>query len=144
MLLVERAQSWALKFVGVASTGTENVQAAVTAVVKKRRLAARGIDADDHKQASDYLEKGRRYYNAKRYERAEHCFLKAIKYDAGYPLAYYYLGLSQLKMENNESAFKSWKRVIQLDPGSEAAAKAERKIGAIRGRMIQVIKELGG
>ena len=144
MLLVERAQGWAAKFVNAASAGTENLHAVVTNLVKRRRLASRGVDADDHKQASDYLEKGRRYYNEKRYERAEHYFLKAIGYDAGYPLAHYYLGLSYYKLENTELALKSWKRVIQIAPDSEAAAKADRKIGTIRGKMTRVIEKLGG
>jgi len=95
-----------------------------------------------HKEASGYLEQGRRLYNKKDYTAAEELFRQAAHADTRYPLAHYYLGLCLYKRDKAEDALKSWQRAIDVGPGSEAAFKADKKIEYARKKMNRTIAEL--
>jgi tetratricopeptide (TPR) repeat protein len=95
-----------------------------------------------HREASSYLEQGRRLYNKKDYAGAEELFRQAAHADTRYPLAHYYLGLCLYKRDEAEDALKAWQRAIDVGPGSEAAFKADKKIEYARKKMNATIAEL--
>ena len=74
------------------------------------------------------METGRKYYNDKRYHKAERCFRKAIITDESYALAHYYHGLSLYQINRPSAAKFAWTRATEVDPDSEAAEKAQRKL----------------
>lgn len=96
----------------------------------------------DHREASGMLERGRKYYNKKNFERAEHYFRKAVASDDSYGLAHYYSGLARYKLDDSDGALEAWRRAIQVEPGSDAAFKADRKIDYVRKHMTRAINEL--
>ena len=98
----------------------------------------------DHKEASTLLERGRKYYNRKDYERAEEYFRNAILADASYCKAHYFLGLALYKRDDAGAAMKAWKRAAELNPSDPSAAKAERKIRYVQNHMNRAINELEG
>ncbi|PCJ56864.1 MAG: hypothetical protein COA73_11435 [Candidatus Hydrogenedentota bacterium] len=95
-----------------------------------------------HKEASGYLEQGRRLYNKKDYSGAEELFREAVHADTRYPLAHYYLGLCLYKRDKAEDALKAWERAIEVGPGSDAAFKADKKIEYARKKLNLTIAEL--
>jgi len=106
------------------------------------RSQTRSIDESDHKRASGYLERGRVYYNKKRYEKAEHYFRKSIDRDPQYALAHYYLGLALYRKDDSSAAVRAWNRAKEVEPGSDAAAKADKKLDYVKGHMVRVINDL--
>ena len=96
----------------------------------------------DHKRASGHLEHGRRYYNKKKYVKAEEYFRSAVMEDAGYALAHYYLGLALYKQDLSDKAIGCWTRAAKAEPGSDAALKAQKKLEFVRKHMNQVIDQL--
>ncbi len=96
----------------------------------------------DHKEASSLLERGRKYYNRKDYEKAEDHFRNAIQADAGYCKAHYFLGLALYKRDDADAAMKAWKRALELNPSDPSAAKADRKIRYVQNHMNRAINEL--
>lgn len=98
----------------------------------------------DHKGASALLERGRKYYNRKNFEKAEEYFRRAIIADAAYVRAYYFLGLVLYKRDDADAAIKAWKRATQLNPSDPSAAKADRKIRYVQNHLNRAINELEG
>ncbi|ADG13331.1 TPR repeat-containing protein [Methanocaldococcus infernus ME] len=68
-----------------------------------------------------YYEKGLKYYNEGRYEKAIECFDKAIKLDPNNPAAWYYKADSLYKLERYEKAIECFDKAIKLDPNNPAA-----------------------
>ena len=136
----------ALKFLNEAvarvSRGGQAIKTAAEEYFQKVTAPASPTPEVDHKQASRYLEQGRKYYNSKQYSRAEQYFSKATEWDPHYALAYYYRGLAAVKMNDSDAANRYWQRAIDVDPKSEAAAKAERKLSYIQRRIRRVADEL--
>ena len=95
-----------------------------------------------HREASGYLEQGRRSYNSKDYAAAEESFRDAILTDSKYSLAHYYLGLCLYKLDKSGEAIKSWQRAIEVGPGSDAAYKADRKINYAKCKVNKAISDL--
>ena len=98
----------------------------------------------DHTQASALLERGRKHYNKKNFEKAERYFRKAVLADESYPLAHYYLGLSLYKRDDATGAIKAWKRTREIAPTDPAAFKAERKIEYAQKHLNRALSELEG
>ncbi|MEK7795243.1 MAG: tetratricopeptide repeat protein [Candidatus Hydrogenedentota bacterium] len=105
---------------------------------------ARGVHStsDDHRKASQYLERGRRLYNSKDYGKAEDCFKKALEHDPKYALGHYFLGLVYYTNRQLDDAARHWKRAQECDPDSRAASKAGAKLRMIRGRLNEVVDQL--
>ncbi len=99
-------------------------------------------DRGNHKEASALLERGRKAYNAKNYERAEELFRRSIDADEAYAKAHYYLGLVMYKLHDSEAAVRAWKRASEVDPGGPMGHKAERKINYVKGKVSRTIGEL--
>ena len=96
----------------------------------------------NHRLAAKALNKGRKEYNEKRYGKAEELFREATELDERYALAHYFVGLAMYKVDDADAAVRSWKRAIEVDPNSEAASKAERKIDHVRMRASEVVDYL--
>lgn len=96
----------------------------------------------NHKEAAALLERGRKAYNAKNYERAQEFFRRSIDAEETYAKAHYYLGLVMYKLHDSEAAVRAWKRASEVDPGSPMAHKAERKINYVKGKVSRTIGEL--
>lgn len=96
----------------------------------------------NHKQASALLERGRKHYNKKAYEKAEDLFRRALFADESYVRAHYFLGLVLYKRNDGEGAIKAWKRAAQLNPSDVYAAKSEAKLRYVRKHLSRAISEL--
>ena len=93
-------------------------------------------------EATRLTEKGRRAYNDKDFTKAEDYFRRAIVADATYALAYTYLGTTLYRQERLRDATQYWLKAVEVAPGSDAAAKAERYLRNIKLRKDAVIAEL--
>ena len=102
------------------------------------------LERGDHKEASALLERGRKHYNRKNFEKAEDCFRRALMADEAYARAYYFLGLALYKRDDADAAMKAWKRAAQVNPSDPFAAKADRKIRYVQNHMNRAISELEG
>jgi len=96
----------------------------------------------DHHRAARYVEKGRKLYNQKRYAVAEEAFRKALLEDSKYALAHYYMGLAMYKQDKLREAIKYWTNAMQLEPGSDAATRAEKSLSRVRMQQKDVIAAL--
>lgn len=96
----------------------------------------------DHQLAARLVEKGRRAYNERRFESAENFFRQAIIEDPVYGLAYTYLGSTLYKQQRIGEATTMWMRAIQIDPASEAAAKAQQRLSRVKQRKDAYISTL--
>lgn len=98
------------------------------AVRKRHAQAFPPPEEGDRDEATRYLNRGIRHYNAKGYYKAERYFRRAVMADESFALAHYYRGLALYQLGAPDSAAKSWKRAAEVDPESEIAHKALRKI----------------
>ena len=96
----------------------------------------------DHKEASALLERGRKQYNRKNFEKAEEYFRGALTADEAYVRAHYFLGLALYKRDDAAAAVRAWKRAGKLDPSDPFAAKAEGKIRYVQNHMNRAIRKL--
>jgi tetratricopeptide (TPR) repeat protein len=96
----------------------------------------------DHHAAAQLLERGRRAFNEKDLKRAEDYFRRALIEDPHYALAHTYLGVVLYKQERLREAILCWNKAVELDPGSDAAHRAERHLKGIRLRKRDVITSL--
>jgi len=85
-------------------------------------------EVGDRRRAANLVETGRKYYNEKRYHKAERCFKKAVFSDESYALAHYYHGLALYQVNLPNAAKIAWTRATEVDPESEAAKKAHGKL----------------
>ncbi|MBI4556473.1 MAG: tetratricopeptide repeat protein [Candidatus Hydrogenedentes bacterium] len=96
---------------------------------QKMRTSVRDVAGKgDRKSAAHLTEEGRCSYNVKDYVSAEEFFRQAIRVDEKYALAYTYLGHTLYKKGKFRDAATMWRRAIVLEPDSDAAAKARRKL----------------
>ena len=100
------------------------------------------FSSGDHKKASKYLEHGRKYYNQKKYPQAERLFARALEADALYPLAHYMMGMILLQRDDTQAAKRSFQQAIKIDPKTDVARKADKKIASIEARVQKVIQTL--
>ncbi|MBX7258272.1 MAG: tetratricopeptide repeat protein [Candidatus Hydrogenedentes bacterium] len=109
---------------------------------KLKRAVKNAKSEGRYLEATRLTEKGRRAYNEKNFAKAEEYFRQAIVSDATYPLAYTYLGSALYKQEKVRDATQYWLQAIKLAPGSDAAARAEKHLHAIKLKKEEVIAEL--
>lgn len=93
-----------------------------------KQRAPKVADETDHRRAANLVETGRKYYNERRYHKAERCFRKAVRSDESYGLAHYYQGLALYQINMPKAARTAWNRTIEVEPDSEIAQKALSKL----------------
>ena len=98
----------------------------------------------NRKEASSLLERGRKHYNRKNFEKAEDYFHRALLVDETYIRAHYFLGLALYKRDDAEGALRLWKRAVELNSADPFAMKANRKIQYVEGHLNRAINELKG
>ena len=113
-----------------------------TFVSSLKKKTKHQMASGDHKKAAKYLEHGRKYYNKKKFVEAERLFQRALDADPLYPLAYYMMGLIALKHDDTQSAKRHFKQVIKIDPNSEVAKKADKKLSSMEAKVQNVIRTL--
>jgi len=113
-----------------------------SALGKVRKRAKRNMATTAHKEASQFLEKGRKKYNSKDYKLAAKFFQKAVDADTRYAMAHYYLGLARYKLNDSAGAHRSWETTIELDSGSDAAIKADKKLEQHKKRTNRSVNQL--
>src|ERR1700678_131759 len=65
-----------------------------------------------------YLESGMKYMDQQKYDSAAIQFKKALQIDPKYADAHYQLGLSDMKLEKRQEAFKEMSSAVELDPSN--------------------------
>ena len=95
---------------------------------KLKRMLKHAQDRGDYEGAVKMTKKGRQAYNMGHFDRAAGYFEEAIELDRNHTIAYTYLGHTFYKLNRLEDAVFYWKRAIAVDPDSEAAEKARRKL----------------
>ena len=106
------------------------------------RLKRAATAPSDHHHAAKLVEKGRRAYNEKQYERAEKCFNRAIVHDPQYGLAYTYLGSTYYQMQRIREADMMWAKAIEVNPHSDAAYKAEQRLRRVKATKDAIIADI--
>lgn len=122
---------------------TRQIQSKLQGLIPRFRKSTRHwMASGNHNKAARYLEKGRKYYNKKKYSTAERFFKRALRVDPLYPLAHYMMGLVFYKRNDTRGAKRHWEQAIKTDPTSDVAAKADKKIESINAKTKQVIQAL--
>lgn len=99
---------------------------------------------EDKKKSRRLVEKGRKAYNRKDYTLAEEYFQKAAQADDENAWAYTYLGYALYQLGKVREAANAWTRASRIDPDSEAAEKAEKKLAYLKDREAQTVDTLQG
>ena len=124
----------------------ESVRDAASGIADDSNKLARAVKGSrkpgDHHRAARYVEKGRKAYNQKRFAVAEEAFRKAILEDSKYALAHYYMGLAMYKQDKLREAITYWTNAVKLEPGSDAATRAEKSLTRVRMQQKDVITAL--
>ncbi len=109
-----------------------------------------GRHSSQRRDARRWLEAGKEAYNIREYAKAEEHFRRALAEDPVYGRAHYYLGNTLYKLNRQGEALESWQKAVLLDPDSESAEKARRKIAMIEeqnarlsSQLIQGLRERG-
>lgn len=126
--------------------GRESLRDAVDGVAEdadRLKRVAKGAKAPgNHHRAAQLVEKGRRAYNEKEFGRAEKYFQQALEEDPRYALAYTYLGSTYYQLQRYNEATTAWTKAIEIDPASDAAAKAQQRLRRIQARKESVIADI--
>ena len=141
-MLLDKAQDMADALVSRILRLTDSVVSQLEGLVRRPKTLTTTATKSDHKRAASSLEKGRRCYNKKRYEKAQTLFAKALEYDPEYVQARYFYGLVLYKLDRTQDAVIQWQTVIDLAPSSAFAAKARSKIDKIKSNISRVVGEL--
>ncbi|MCP4640884.1 MAG: tetratricopeptide repeat protein [bacterium] len=122
--------------------GRESASEALGVIAKDTRRLKDSVGAkrptSDSKAAARQVEEGRQHYNQKRYAQAEEVLRDAILTDANSGLAYTYLGYTLYKQGRLTEAATYWNKAIEVDPNSEAAEKASRKLRVLESKKKKV------
>ncbi len=98
---------------------------------KLSQSVAGSLKGEDHERARKLVRQGRQAYNDRRYAAAEDDFREAIITDPSYAMAYTLLGHTLYQLGRAKEAESYWRRAVDVDPKSEAADKARRKLGML-------------
>ena len=124
----------------------ENTLEALSGVAKDaqklRHSLTKAGRSEDTGLARTLTEKGRKAYNKKNYSRAEDYFRNALKSDHLYPLAHAYLGHTLYKLGQHVEATHAWRQAIAVDPKSEGAAKAAKKLQDLENKTKKTVSDL--
>ncbi len=110
----------------------ESILEAIDGIRKDSKKLARTVTTNatstGGKTARKLTEDARHAYNEHRYESAEELLRTAIVEDPKYALALTYLGHTLYKQKKVEEAVRYWTKATIVDPDSDAAARAQRKL----------------
>ena len=95
---------------------------------KLKSLYRHSYDHGHYDAAKKLAKKGRDAYNDGHFESAAGFFHEAIETDPRYAYPYTYLGHTYYKLNRLDDALHYWRQATEVDPNSEAAEKARRKI----------------
>jgi tetratricopeptide (TPR) repeat protein len=80
-----------------------------------------GCSRDPNVRKQKYLESGQRYFDKAKYREAAIQFQNAIQVDARFAEAHYKLALTDLKLQQPESAYQELARTVEIQPDNYAA-----------------------
>ena len=126
-------------------TGQANLSDAGKQLGSDTRKLVQSVGAsskDYHPESKELVDKARKCYNEKQYEKAEENFRMALVFDDKNPWAYCYLGNTYYKQGRRDEALTCWRRAIELEPGSKAAEKARSGIDVVERSQAKVTSEL--
>ena len=110
----------------------ESAKDAVSGIAKDTAEYAQKVlrraPSHDHKLAAKTVQRGVDQYNERRYAEAIESFRQALDYDQNYGRAYLYLGNALYQDGQEQPARFAWKRATEVDPTSESAVSAMRKL----------------
>jgi len=89
------------------------------------------VSKEEHADAHAQIKKGRQAYDTGEYELAEKCFRQALVFDQAYTRAYSDLGQALYKQGRTQEAVAYWQKIVDLEPGTEAADKARHRIAKV-------------
>jgi len=92
--------------------------------------------------ARKWLDAGKDAYNTRDYCKAEVLFRRALAEDPGYGRAHYYLGNTLYKLNRQGEALECWQKTVLLDPKSESAEKARKKIEMIDAQQARLSSQM--
>ncbi len=119
-----------------AVSGQETIQSTTPEPVDNRDWTG------GHDKAERLLRVGRSKYLAKDYQTAEKCFRCAILEDPNYTLAVCFLGHALYKLGLRKEAVAAWSRACEMDPDSDAAAKAREKLSRVDPEILEGLAQL--
>lgn len=96
----------------------------------------------DEKEARRLLDKGRRAYNEKRYTEAESYLIRALECDERLGWAHLFMGHTCYQLNRLDEAATHWHRARSLDPSSEVADRARKKLEGLGAKRREVLEEL--
>ena len=96
----------------------------------------------DHREAKRLMNAGRDFYNGKNYEKAEQHFRRALIEDDQYAWAMTFLGHTLYKQNRHTEAVHAWELAVEMDPDSDAASKARRKLQHVEKQDIKLREDL--
>jgi Tfp pilus assembly protein PilF len=108
----------------------------------RARTIAKDSVSSQRKAAVHFVERGVGLYNARKYTEAADQFRQAIDEDPVYARAHCYLGTALHKLGVSEEAVMEWKKAVILEPGSDSAAKAQRKLNKIAAHNAAITRSL--
>ncbi len=110
----------------------ESAKEAVSGMAKDTADYAQKVlrrpSSHDHKLAVRAVQRGKTQYNGRRYIEAIQSFREALEYDQTYGRAYLYLGNALYQNGEEMPARRAWKRATEVDPTSDSAVSALRKL----------------
>src|SRR6266852_1420068 len=96
--------------------GTWRLKVAVAVVFFSLVAMLSGCSLDPQKEKIKYLESGKRYLKAGKYQEASIQFRNAIKLDPRFAEGYYQLAQADLSLKQWNAAFAALQQTIELDP----------------------------
>src|SRR5438309_1178616 len=96
--------------------GSRRLKVAAAAVFFSVVVMLGGCSLDPQKGKVKYLESGKRYLKAGKYQEASIQFRNAIELDPRFAEAYYQLAQAELSLKQWNGAFAALRQTIDLDP----------------------------
>src|SRR5690242_1297592 len=101
----------------------------VPVAVASALLLLVSCNRDPNVAKKKYLEMGDTYFKREQYKQAALLYRNALQRDQKYGMAYYKLGLTQLKLQNGGGALNAFRRAVELlPPGSTERIDANIKL----------------
>jgi len=91
----------------------------------------------NRKKSKKIFRSGVRYFNQKRFDRAQECFKESICSEIQNPEAYYYLGIIEEKKQNFEKAVVFLREAIEIAPDNTDIQSALGRVYYLLGRLEQ-------
>lgn len=110
---------------------------------KLSRSLTKAKGSGHRREATHLVEEGRQAYNLKQFGKAEDLFRQAIVVDTTCAIAYTYLGHCLHKQGRGPEALLYWQKAIEVDPDSDAASNARRKLQHARNERAGMEKWMG-